>query len=186
MGHVAMRHTTVALVYVGASPMPEQRSYHWGAGQRRYRKIKRPFPPTACAHPVLGSARTPRMARPGARLAGRARGAPRQRLARARPDRGLGTERRRGWESERRLTAGNVYIFGLDEQYAIDSDTPKDTARYINHSCDPNCQTEQFGRIIWIVAIRDIRAGEELRSCPCRLRINLPGSPVAHRRGKKA
>jgi hypothetical protein len=44
--------------------------------RREYRKIKRPFPPTACAHPVLRSARTPRTARPGARLAGRARGAP--------------------------------------------------------------------------------------------------------------
>src|SRR5215471_8219904 len=65
-------------------------------------------------------------------------------------------------ESARRLAAGNAYIFGLDERYAIDGDTPKNTARYINHSCDPNCQTEQFGRIIWIVATRDIQAGEEL------------------------
>jgi uncharacterized protein len=65
-------------------------------------------------------------------------------------------------ESERRLAAGNAYIFGLDERSAIDGSTPKNTARYINHSCDPNCQTEQFGRIIWIVAIRDIAAGEEL------------------------
>ena len=65
-------------------------------------------------------------------------------------------------ESERRLAAGNVYIFGLDERSAIDGSTPKNTARYINHSCDPNCHTEQFGRIIWIVAIRDIQAGEEL------------------------
>jgi len=65
-------------------------------------------------------------------------------------------------ESERRLAAGNVYIFGLDERYAIDGSTPKNTARYINHSCDPNCHTEQFGRIIWIVAIRDIQIGEEL------------------------
>jgi SET domain-containing protein len=65
-------------------------------------------------------------------------------------------------ESERRLAAGNVYIFGLDERYSIDGSTPKNTARYINHSCDPNCHTEQFGRIIWIVAIRDITAGEEL------------------------
>ena len=65
-------------------------------------------------------------------------------------------------ESERRLAAGNAYIFGLDERYAIDGSTPKNTARYINHSCEPNCQTEQFGRIIWIVAIIDIRAGEEL------------------------
>jgi SET domain-containing protein len=65
-------------------------------------------------------------------------------------------------ESERRLDTGNVYIFGLDERYSIDGSTPKNTARYINHSCDPNCHTEQFGRIIWIVAIRDIKAGEEL------------------------
>jgi len=65
-------------------------------------------------------------------------------------------------ESERRLAAGNVYIFGLNERYAIDGDTPKNTARYINHSCDPNCHTEQFGNTIWIVAIKDIQAGTEL------------------------
>src|SRR5215470_2738447 len=65
-------------------------------------------------------------------------------------------------ESERRLAVGNVYIFGLDERYAIDGSMPKNTARYINHSCDPNCHTEQFGNTIWIVAINDIQAGEEL------------------------
>ena len=65
-------------------------------------------------------------------------------------------------DSERRLAAGNVYIFGLNERYAIDGSTPKNTARFINHSCDPNCQTEQFGNTIWIVAIRDIASGEEL------------------------
>ena len=65
-------------------------------------------------------------------------------------------------ESDRRLAAGNVYIFGLNERYALDGSTPKNTARFINHSCDPYCQTEQFGRIIWIVAIRDIQVGEEL------------------------
>ena len=32
-------------------------------------------------------------------------------------------------ESERRLAAGNVYIIGLDERYAIDGSTPKNTAR---------------------------------------------------------
>src|SRR4029450_13234839 len=35
-------------------------------------------------------------------------------------------------ESEQRLAAGNVYVFGLDERYAIDGSTPKNTARYIN------------------------------------------------------
>src|SRR5215475_8144791 len=65
-------------------------------------------------------------------------------------------------ESERRLAAGNVYVFGLDERYAIDGSTPKNTARFINHSCDPNCYTEQFGNTIWIVAMKDITAEEEL------------------------
>jgi len=65
-------------------------------------------------------------------------------------------------ESDRRLAAGNVYIFGLDERYAIDGDMPKNTARFINHSCAPNCQTEQFGNTIWFVAIKNVRAGEEL------------------------
>jgi len=65
-------------------------------------------------------------------------------------------------ESDRRLAAGNVYIIGLNERYALDGSTRKNTARYINHACDPNCQTEQFGQTIWVVAIRDIQAGEEL------------------------
>jgi hypothetical protein len=65
-------------------------------------------------------------------------------------------------ESERRLAAGNAYIFGLDEFSAIDGKELKNTARYINHSCAPNCQTEQWEDTIWIVAIRDIQAGEEL------------------------
>ena len=65
-------------------------------------------------------------------------------------------------ESDRRSAAGNVYIFGLNERSAIDGSMRKNTARYINHACDPNCHTEQFGNTIWTVAIRDIAAGEEL------------------------
>ena len=65
-------------------------------------------------------------------------------------------------ESDRRLAAGNVYIFGLDERSALDGSTPQNTARYINHSCAPNCQTEQFGHTVWIVALRQIALGEEL------------------------
>ncbi len=35
-------------------------------------------------------------------------------------------------------------------------------ARFINHGCDPNCQTVQVGKRIFIEAIRTIRPGEEL------------------------
>ena len=65
-------------------------------------------------------------------------------------------------ERARRLAAGNAYIFHLTYRYALDGQTLENTARYINHSCDPNCHTEQFGNTIWIVAIKDIQAGMEL------------------------
>lgn len=65
-------------------------------------------------------------------------------------------------ESARRLAQGNVYIFTFNERYDIDGKTLKNLARYINHSCDPNCEVELTSRTIWIVALRDIQAGEEL------------------------
>jgi len=36
------------------------------------------------------------------------------------------------------------------------------TAMFINHSCDPNCETEDHGGRVYVVAVRDIAAGEEL------------------------
>jgi hypothetical protein len=54
-----------------------------------------------------------------------------------------------------------TYLFGLgDGKTVIDG---HGMAMFINHSCDPNCETEEDedGRV-WITAIRDIGAGEEL------------------------
>ena len=65
-------------------------------------------------------------------------------------------------ERARRLAAGNAYIFHLNYRYAIDGETLDNTARYINHSCDPNCMVEKAHDTLWIVALRDIQAGEEL------------------------
>jgi uncharacterized protein len=36
------------------------------------------------------------------------------------------------------------------------------TAMFINHCCDPNCETENIDGRIWVVATRDIAPGEEL------------------------
>jgi len=33
---------------------------------------------------------------------------------------------------------------------------------YLNHSCDPNCEIDEIRNRVWILAIRDIAAGEEL------------------------
>ena len=59
-------------------------------------------------------------------------------------------------------THGAVYLFELNKRYDIDGNVEYNTARYINHSCDPNCETENRRGHIWIVALRDIEKGEEL------------------------
>ena len=55
-----------------------------------------------------------------------------------------------------------VYIFTLDETWDIDGNVPWNTARLINHSCEPNCEAWIVGRRIYIYSLRDIQAGEEL------------------------
>lgn len=65
-------------------------------------------------------------------------------------------------ESVRRLAQGNACIFALNDRYDIDGETHMNTARFINHSCEPNCYTIVTLRTIWIVALRDITPGEEL------------------------
>jgi SET domain-containing protein len=57
---------------------------------------------------------------------------------------------------------GKVYIFELNKRYDLDGSVSWNTARFINHSCDPNCETLNDRGKIWITAIRDIRKGEEL------------------------
>jgi uncharacterized protein len=53
-----------------------------------------------------------------------------------------------------------TYLFGLgDGSMVIDG---HGTAMFINHSCDPNCETDEFRGRVWIVALRDIAPGQEL------------------------
>lgn len=57
---------------------------------------------------------------------------------------------------------GCVYLFELNKRYDLDGDVEWNTARLINHSCDPNCDTDYVDGGIWISAVRNIAAGEEL------------------------
>jgi hypothetical protein len=53
-----------------------------------------------------------------------------------------------------------TYLFGIgDGSKVIDG---HGIAMFINHSCDANCETEEVDGRVWIMAIRDIVAGEEL------------------------
>lgn len=55
-----------------------------------------------------------------------------------------------------------VYIFTVSKRYDLDGNVPWNTARLINHSCDPNCEAWITGRKIFIHALTDIQPGEEL------------------------
>jgi uncharacterized protein len=61
-----------------------------------------------------------------------------------------------------RCEANNVYIFTLNDDFDLDGNTEANPARFLNHSCAPNCEAEWDEERIWIVALRDIGAGEEL------------------------
>ena len=65
-------------------------------------------------------------------------------------------------ESLRRCESDNEYIFTLDEKTDVDGDVPWNPARFLNHSCAPNCEAELIDGRIWIAALRLIRVGEEL------------------------
>ena len=53
-------------------------------------------------------------------------------------------------------------LFNINKRYDLDGDFKYNTARLINHSCDPNCEVYGTGLKVWVYAIRDIKKGEEL------------------------
>jgi hypothetical protein len=65
-------------------------------------------------------------------------------------------------ESLRRCELGNWFIFALDDEFDLDGDGDSNPARFLNHSCSPNCDAELGDGRVWIVARRQIPAGEEI------------------------
>lgn len=59
-------------------------------------------------------------------------------------------------------TTGAVYIFTLNKRYDIDGNVKWNPARFINHSCDPNCEAINEDNEIWIHSIKEIKKGQEL------------------------
>lgn len=59
-------------------------------------------------------------------------------------------------------STGSVYIFELDKKYDIDGSPYYNKARYINHSCKPNCEVDVINKEIWISSISNIKRGDEL------------------------
>ncbi len=57
---------------------------------------------------------------------------------------------------------GSVYIFELNTRYDIDGSFNYNKAKYINHSCKPNCEVDIIKGRIWIISTKNIKKGEEL------------------------
>lgn len=65
---------------------------------------------------------------------------------------------------------GHTFLFTLNDRFVIDANSEGNVARWINHSCAPNCQAvieeDAQGRRrndrVLIESLRDIKAGEEL------------------------
>jgi SET domain-containing protein len=87
--------------------------------------------------------------------------------------------------------AQSIFLFELDSAHDLDGDIPDNPAKFINHSCDENCEALFENGGIWIYAKRRIATGAELTfdyafalesffEHPCRCRApSCPGYIVA-------
>jgi hypothetical protein len=55
-----------------------------------------------------------------------------------------------------------VLLFSVDSRTVIDAGVGGNESQFINHSCEPNCEAVTDRRRVYIEALRDIAAGEEL------------------------
>ena len=60
------------------------------------------------------------------------------------------------------MASHHTMLFSLDDVWCIDAVRDGNDARYINHSCEPNCEAIQEGDRVFIYALGSIREGEEL------------------------
>ena len=56
----------------------------------------------------------------------------------------------------------HTFFFHIDEHRVIDAKVGGNSSRWINHSCDPNCEADEVKGRVFIKALRNIAAGEEL------------------------
>ena len=63
---------------------------------------------------------------------------------------------------QRYLKRGRIWCFNVNRRWVRDAAVGGNLARFINHSCWPNCYVQIVGRTIWVRAARAIEPGEEL------------------------
>jgi len=65
-------------------------------------------------------------------------------------------------ETEKFDNTKPIYLFNLNKKYDMDGDVSWNPARLINHSCSNNCDYNGTGLKLWVIAIKDIKKGEEI------------------------
>jgi len=65
-------------------------------------------------------------------------------------------------QNRKNCDVGAVYLFELNSRYDLDGNVDYNTARYINHSCDPNAESDIIRGRVWIIALKYIKKGEEI------------------------
>ncbi len=85
------------------------------------------------------------------------------------------------------LDTGHTFLFTLNDDYVVDGNRDGNVARWINHSCAPNCESQIAEHAhdrrrdrIEIVALRDIPAGEEL-TFDYGIRLDVPHTAALKR-----
>jgi len=63
---------------------------------------------------------------------------------------------------EAHVSRGHIWCFTINRRFVRDASVGGNLARFINHSCRPNCYAQVVGDTIWIRASRTIEPGEEL------------------------
>jgi uncharacterized protein len=56
----------------------------------------------------------------------------------------------------------HTFLFLVEGAMVIDANFEGNSARWFNHSCTPNCETEEDSGRVWITATRDIQPGDEM------------------------
>ena len=56
----------------------------------------------------------------------------------------------------------HTFYFSIDDKHVIDGKVNGNSARWINHACDPSCEADEQNGRVFIKALRNIKAGEEL------------------------
>lgn len=82
------------------------------------------------------------------------------------------------------VESGHTFLFTLNDEYVLDANYEGNAARWINHSCSPNCEAvleededgDRRRDRVFIEAIRDIKPGEEL-SYNYGIRLEEPHTP---------